>query len=666
VGVENAEKFEFKSEARQLLDLMIHSLYANKDVFLRELISNASDALDKRRFEALTNPELMAGDPRLEIRVWAEPDEGTLHVADSGIGMTRQEVIENLGTIARSGTREFADALEEAKKEGADADALIGQFGVGFYSSFIAADEVTVITRKAGTDEAVGFRSTGDGSYEIFDAERDDVGTTVTLHLRPADEDDHLEDFTQEWPLRRTIKKYSDFIQYPIELKTERTEKPRDDEGEVIEDAEPETRTEWVMVNSQKAIWVRDESDVEDSEYNEFYKHISRDWTEPLDVVTTHAEGMFRYHALLFVPGRAPMDLFYRDAKWGLQLYVNRVLIMEECQELLPDYLRFVKGVVDSPDLSLNVSREVLQRDRRVTSIRKRLTKKVLDQLKEMQVDDPEQYETFWNAFGRVLKEGVVSDPRNRDRLLELLWLESSETVEHDASEEADDVSPKQRWTSLRGYVERMKDGQEAIYYITGDNLEALEGSPHLEAFAQRGYEVLYLTDPYDEIMLGTLNEYEDLPLKSVGKGEVDLGDEEEREEARQELEEQEKEHEGLLKFLQSQLDEHIKEVRLTRRLTSSPACLVGEEGDYSPHFKRLLERAGSPQVPDSKRILEVNPKHPLFEKMQQRFEKDESDPVLESHAHLLFGQALLAEGSPLPDPVGFSRQLTDLLVETL
>ncbi len=653
------EVFQFKSEARQLLDLMIHSLYSNKEIFLRELISNSSDALDKLRFEALTRPELRDDRP-LAIRIHAETDGDArrLVVEDNGIGMSRDEAIENLGTIARSGTKEFAARMADARKADAEAEAaegesgeavesLIGQFGVGFYSSFMAADKVTVVTRKAGEDTATRWESTGDGTFSVGDAERDAPGTTITLHLRAADPDNGLQDFTQEWVIRQTIKRYSDFVQYPIELRTERTETPTDDEGEEIEGAEPVTTVEWQTVNSQKAIWTRRPEDVTAEEYAEFYKHVSHDWEAPFETIAFRAEGSFTYHALVFVPDRTPFDLFYRDSKYGLQLFVNRVLIKEKADELLPDWLRFLKGVVDSPDLSLNVSREILQNDRRVASIRKKIVRKTCEALDVIRKDDRERYAKFWDKFGRVLKEGVT-DYESKDRVVPLLWFESS-------ASETDK-------TSLDEYIERMKDEQEDIYYITGESRAACERSPHIEAFLDKGYEVLFLTDPIDEIIVGHLTEHDGKSLKSVGKGEVELGSEEERKAAEEARKEKEEAHASLLEFIQTTLDEHVKEVRLSARLKSSPVCLVGDEHDMSPGLERLLEQSGQATT-KQKRILELNPDHPVLAKMQTRYAADSADPLLADYAHLLHGQALIAEGSSLPDPAAFARRVADLMV---
>jgi molecular chaperone HtpG len=643
---DQTETFEFKSEARQLLDLMIHSLYSNKEIFIRELISNSSDALDKLRFEAITTPDLLSDERPLGIRIEADSEARTLTISDNGVGMTRDELIDNLGTIAKSGTRDFSARMSEGESSG-DVEALIGQFGVGFYSSFMAASGVAVISRHATETDATRWFSTGDGSFEIAQSERSEPGTTIVLSLREADPENGLPDFTQEWSIRETVKRYSDFVQYPIELKVTRTEVEQDEEGQPVEGAEETTIVEWQTVNSMKAIWTRSASEVTDEEYAEFYKHIARDWEDPFETITLKAEGAFEYQALLFIPGRAPFDLFYRDQKFGLHLYVNRVLIKESADELLPDWLRFVKGVVDSPDLSLNVSREILQADRRVSAIRKRICKKVLDALTSIQTKDRERFADFWGKYGQVIKEGAT-DPDFKEKIQSLLWFQSS--------------NAEAGHTSLTEYVERMKDGQDTIYYITGASREAVENSPHLEAFQDKGYEVLYLVDPIDEIIIGHMPEFDGKKLQSAGKGDVELGSEEERKAAEETRKEKAESHASLLEKLQAALDSHVKEVRFSSRLTNSAACLVGEEFDMSPGLERMLKQSGQ-DVPFQKRILELNPEHAVLEKLKGLFD-DENEEVLADYAHLLHGQALIAEGSALPDPAGFALRITGLMVQ--
>ncbi|HET9211653.1 MAG TPA: molecular chaperone HtpG [Thermoanaerobaculia bacterium] len=641
------ETLQFQAETRQLLDLMIHSLYSNKEIFLRELISNASDALDRLRFEALTNPELLAGDETLEIRIDADRKNRTLTISDNGIGMSREEVIANIGTIAKSGTREMVERLKQGETKETIAE-MIGQFGVGFYSSFMAADRVTLVTRRAGETAATRWESTGDGTYTIEDAEKPGRGTTITLHLKPEDKDNGVDDFSDRWVISRIVRRYSDFVSYPIVLKAEKDPEIEDLAKEKETGEKPEMPLEEKVLNSMKPIWTRPQSEVTEDEYKEFYRHISHDWTEPLKTIPYRAEGRIEYQALLFIPSQAPYDLYYVASKPGLQLYVKRIQIMEKCEDLLPHYLRFVRGVVDSPDLQLNVSREMLQQDRFITMIRKGLTKKVLDVLEEIKDKDSETYLKFWTEFGRAIKEGVSADYENKEKLLELLVFQSSNDPE--------------KLTTLREYVSRMKDGQNEIYYLTGESRSQVENSPHLEAFKDKGYEVLYLVDPVDELLTQSLHEYDGKRLKSVGKGTVSLGSEEEKKQTEEELKAKEEEMKPLLEHLQKSLDEWVKQVRLTNRLTASPVCLVGAEHDYSPQLEKLLQK-GKGGGPKQRRILELNPKHDILARMTERFAKDQNDPLLADYAYLLFGYGLIAEGGELPDPVRFNRAVADLML---
>jgi molecular chaperone HtpG len=618
---EQAERHEFQTEVRELLDLMIHSLYSHKDIFLRELISNASDALDKVRFESVSRPEL-APVGELEIRLEVDAEARTLAVHDNGIGMSRQEIVENLGTIARSGTREFLAAVREA--QAATAPELIGQFGVGFYSSFMVADRITVVTRRAGTEEATRWESTGDGGYTLDAADRPAAGTTVTLHLKPKDEEDGLQDYTQGRVLKDLVKRYSDFVSYPIRL-----------EGETL--------------NSMKAIWARGKDEVTEDEHREFYKHISHDWNDPLEHLSVHIEGGFEARALLYIPSKAPFDLHHRDGGHrGLSLYVKRVFIMDDWRDLLPAYLRFVRGVVSSDDLSLNVSREILQKDRQVQAIRKYLVRRILAALKETKEQRPEKYQTFWTEFGAVLKEGLVAFEEGHDKLLELILAPSTDGP---------------RPTSLGDYVKRMKEGQPAAYYVTAPTRETAERSPHLEAFRARGYEVLFFLDPIDELWLRLPREVEGKKLVSVAKGAVDLGTEEEKKQEETAREETSERFKDLLLALRAALQDEVRDVRLSGRLTSSPACLVGETGDLSPHLEELLRRSGQ-EVPKVKRVLELNPEHPLVTRLQAFHAAHPADERFRRYAELLHGQAILAEGGTLPDPAAFSRRLAELLVE--
>jgi molecular chaperone HtpG len=643
------ETLQFQAETKQLLDLMIHSLYSNKEIFLRELISNASDALDRLRFEALTQPELLAGDETLEIRLEADRNARTLTIRDNGIGMSRDEVIANIGTIAKSGTRELAERLKQGESQQTIAE-LIGQFGVGFYSSFMAADRVELVTRRAGEETATRWESTGDGTYTIEEGVKAGRGTAITLHLKPEDKDNGMDDFSDRWVVSRVVRRYSDFVSYPIILKAEKDPEIEDLAKEKETGEKPQMALEEKVLNSMKPIWTRPASEVTQDEYKEFYKHISHDWTEPLKTIQYKAEGRIEYQALLFIPATAPYDLYYVASKPGLQLYVKRIQIMEKCEDLLPQYLRFVRGVVDSPDLQLNVSREMLQQDRFITLIRKGLTRKVLDVLDEMREKDSDTYRKFWTEFGRAIKEGVSSDYENKDRLLELLVFESSNDPE--------------KLTTLKEYVERMKEGQNEIYYLTGESRSQVENSPHLETFKEKGYEVLYLVDTVDELLTQSLHEYGGKRLKSVGKGTVSLGSEEEKKQTEEELKAQEEQMKPLLEHLQKKLDANVKQVRLTNRLTNSPVCLVGAEHDYSPQLEKLLQK-GKGGGPKQRRIMELNPKHEILSRMTERFEKNPDDPMLEDYANLLFGYGLIAEGGELPDPVRFNRAVADLMTRT-
>ncbi len=640
-----AKTFTFKSEAKELLDLMIHSLYSNKEIFLRELISNASDAIDKRRFLSLSDGEIGVGADAYGIKITTDSDARTVTISDNGVGMNQEELVANLGTIARSGTKRFTEEMEK-QATGEDASNLIGQFGVGFYSAFMVAEKVEVLSRKAGEDSASIWRSTGDGKFQIVSSEKAEPGTSITLYLREVDEENGISDFTQEWVLSAAIKKYSDFVQYPIELWTVRTEPVVDDEGKPVEGAEPETVEAWKTLNSMKAIWTRSEGDVTDEEYADFYKHISHDWEAPFDKVRFRAEGMFEYEALIFLPDRQPFDLFYREQDYGLQLYVNRVLIKENSDELLPSWLRFAKGVVDSPDLSLNVSREMLQADRRVSSIRKRIAKKVTDHLASVLHSDRERYEGFWANFGRVLKEGLA-DTQHADKLKPLLLVETT--------------TSEGKLKTLDEYVAGMKEGQEEIYFMTGDSREALLSSPHLEAFKEKDYEVILMFESIDEIIMGHLTTYDEKTLRSVGKGEVELGSEDERKAAEDERKAAEEDHKGLLEAIQAVLETHVKQVRLSQRLTTSPVCLVGAENDMSPGLERILSASGQ-AAPVQKRIMELNPSHPIFERLQGLSLETDTE-ILSDYAHLLHGQALIAEGSSVPDAADFARRVAALMV---
>jgi molecular chaperone HtpG len=626
-----ASKRKFKAEVNKILDLMIHSLYSHKEIFLRELISNASDAIDKARYEALTDEALTEGDGDGKIQLIADKDAGTLTVRDNGIGMTRDEVIEALGTIAHSGTKEFLKLLESRAVK--DNPELIGQFGVGFYSSFMVADQVTVLTRRAGdaANEAVVWKSGADGTYTLEEAEKATKGTDVVLRLK-----EDARSYLEEWELRKVVKQYSDFIEYPVVMDVTRTKTDPDDKDKTVAETVAET------LNSQKAIWLKDKAEITDEEYNEFYKHVSHDFTDPAKVIHYKAEGTTEFSVLLYLPAQRPFDIFYKDFKVGPMLYVRRVQIMDHCEEVLPPYLRFVKGVVESSDLPLNVSREMLQNNRMVSMIKKNITKKVLDTLAEMKADEPEAYATFYEQFGRILKEGIHHDYERKDAIADLLLLESTRT------------EPGKK-TTLAEYVERMRDGQEAIYYITGTDRAAAESSPYLEAFREKDYEVLIMTDEFDDIIISRLGAYAEKPFQSAIKGDLDLG--------KDDKEEKQKEYGGLLELMQDQLKDVVEAVRVSGRLKDSAVCLVTGEHDMDPQMEKLLASMGQ-DLPQGKRSLEVNPDHELIARMKELFAADAESERLKEYVGLLYDQALLLEGGHPRDPVAFAKTVARLMAE--
>jgi molecular chaperone HtpG len=561
-----------------------------------------------------------------------------LTISDTGIGMSRQDLIDHIGTIARSGTQEMRKRMQESQSEEAVAD-LIGQFGVGFYSAFMVADKVTIITRRAGETTATQWESAGDGSYTLAEAEKASSGTDIILQLKKPDAENGIEDYTDRWKLSMIVHKYSDFIPYPIIY-----------EGPPQEPGEPEDKEikiETKTLNSQKPLWTRRRAEVSDSDYNDFYKHVANDWTEPLKVLPLKAEGTFELEALLFIPAQAPHDLFYHGSEAGLKLYAKRVMVMDKCEEVLPRYLRFVKGVVDSSDLPLNISRQRLQQDRHITQIRKWLTKKLLEALAELKEKESDKYLKFWGQFGRAMKEGVSSDYENKDKILPLLLFESS----HDAKE----------LTTLGDYVGRMKPEQKEILYLTGESRKVIENSPHLESVRQKGYEVLYLSDPVDELMVQSLHEFQEHKLKSVTKGRVELGTDEEKKQTEEQMKQKEEEYKSFLEACQKKLDEYVKQIRVSSRLVDSPACLVTEEHEYSPHLERLLQK-GKGGGPKQRRIMELNPNHPIVQKLHDRFKANSDDATLGDAIELLFELALVAEGSEIADPVRLNRLTLDLL----
>ncbi|WP_375193770.1 molecular chaperone HtpG [Marinobacter sp.] len=622
------ETLGFQTEVKQLLHLMIHSLYSNKEIFLRELISNASDAEDKLRFAALKDDSLYEGDPDLKIRLDFDEKANTVTLTDNGIGMTRDDVIQNLGTIAKSGTAEFLKQLSGDEKKDSK---LIGQFGVGFYSAFIVADRVEVFTRRAGTpaEEGVHWESQGDGEFTIEQTARENRGTQIVLHLKK-----EAKEFANGWKLRSLVKKYSDHISFPVEMRKEA-------EGE-----NEEKKDEFETVNDATALWTLPRTEIKDEEYKEFYKHIAHDFEDPLTWSHNKVEGKLDYTSLLYIPARAPFDLYNREAPRGLKLYVQRVFIMDDAEQFLPLYLRFAKGVIDSNDLSLNVSREILQNDSTVESIRTALTKRVLDMLSKLAKKDAEQYQKFWGEFGTVLKEGPAEDFSNREKIAGLLRFASTHTGERTQN------------VSLDDYIGRMKEGQKKIYYITGDNFSAAKSSPHLEVFRKKGIEVLILSDRIDEWMMGYLNEYDGKQFQDVARGDLDLG-EVETEEDKKHKEEAAAEHKDLLERIKKALDDRVQEVRVTNRLTDSPACLVVGDFDMGAQMKKIMEAAGQ-KVPDSKPIFEINVDHPLV----QRLESEKGEERFNELSAVLLDQATLASGEQLDDPGAYVTRLNRLLLE--
>ena len=636
--VQTKETHGFQTEVQKLLDLMIHSLYSNKEIFLRELISNASDAADKLRFEALSDDGLYEGDGELKVRIAFDADARTVTVRDNGIGMTREEIASNLGTIARSGTRQFFDALTgDAAKD----TRLIGQFGVGFYSSFIVADRVAVTSRRAGrpASEGVRWASSGEGEYTVETVDVEPRGTEVVLHLR-----DGEDEFLDRFRLRSIVRKYSDHVSIPILMPGEGKADDEDADEDADRDTSAGEANDEETINAATALWTRNKSELGDDDYNGFYKHVAHDFEDPLAWVHSRVEGNLEYSLLLFIPARAPFDLWDRNVRRGVKLYVRRIFIMDDAEDLMPAYLRFVRGVIDSADLPLNISREILQENRQIQSIRTGAVKRVLDLLGGIAKDDSDKYAKFWESFGRVLKEGVVEDTRNRDQIAKLLRFASTRDAEN-----AETVS-------LDDYVSRMKEGQKGIYYITADGYRTARSSPHLEVFDKHGLEVLLLADPIDEWLVMHLTEYEDKPLVSVMKGELDLGDVVSGDDAPKE--EAEGDHAPLLARFRDALSARIKDVRVTRRLSTSPACLVSEEYEMSRHLERILDAAGQ-KVDSVRPILEINPDHPMVARLAAETEASRQS----DWANLIFDQALLSEGGRLEDPAAFVRRMNELIV---
>ena len=655
-----AETRGFETEARQLLHLMIHSLYSNKEIFLRELISNASDAADKLRFEALSRPDLLEKNAELRVQIDFDTDNNTITVSDNGIGMNREEVISNLGTIAKSGTAQFLESLTGDQQKDSQ---LIGQFGVGFYSAFIVADQVEVLTRKAGDspEQASLWKSSGESEYSIETAEKAERGTTVTLHLKA-----EAKEFAESFRLRSIVKRYADHLSIPVlmakpdfgQAEAEDAAQDsgqgddKDNEKQAIAEKPATAKTadgqqaEYETVNAAKALWTRPRKDIKEAEYKEFYKHISHDFTDPLSWSHNRVEGKLQYTSLLYIPGQAPFDLWNRDAARGLKLYVQRVFIMDDAEQFLPLYLRFMKGVVDSNDISLNVSREILQKDPAVDSMRSALTKRALDMLDKMRKQQPEQYNTFWEQFGQVLKEGPAEDFANREKVAKLLRFSTT----HSDADQQDQ--------GLDDYLARMQDKQERIYYLLAESVKTARISPHLEIFRKKGIEVLLLTDRVDEWLMGHLTEYDGKQFQNISRGELDLGKLEDKTE-KQQQEESAKQLQGLTERIKSTLDERVNEVRLTHRLTDSPACLAMDEHAMGAQMRKIMEVSGQ-AVPISKPHFEINPVHPLIQRLDQEQDEDRFGDLVE----ILFGQASLADGGQLDAPGEFSNRLNKVLLQ--
>ncbi len=637
------ETCEFKTEVQQLLHLIINSLYSNKEIFVRELVSNASDAIDKARFKEQTAPELFEGSNDFKIRIATDSENRTFEISDNGIGMTFEEVNENIGTIARSGTAAFVEALEKSNGDNTISPELIGQFGVGFYSAFIAADKITLVTKAAGADTAVKWESDGKGSYTVEETEKAERGTTITLELKDVEEGD--QDFTEEYTIRHIIKKHSDFVTYPVVMNVEKSEPipeeeiVKDAEGKPVGEPYRKVRADETL-NSMKAIWTKSKDDVTEEEYDEFYKHISHNWDKPMEILHKRFEGITEYDALLFLPSKAPFDMFRPERKNGMQLYCKRVFIMDDCKELLPEYLGFVQGVVDAPDLNLNVSREILQEDRLVRNIKKNLVKKIFAMLEKM---DQEKYETFFDEFGQALKAGLPTDFDNKERIASLLRYK---TTKSDG-----------KYVSLDQYIENMKEDQKEIYYITGENMTSLINSPLLEALKARDYEVILMVDPVDEWVAQSLPEYKEKKLKSAEKGDLDLDEtvDDEKKDA----------YTPLFDFIKEKLDGKVKDVQVSNRLKDSVACLSGDDAGMSAYMEKILKASGQ-DAPAQQRSLELNINHPVVEKIKAVFETDTTNPVLKDYSDLLFDLAVISEGGKIDNPARFSMLMGDIMAKSI
>ena len=645
---------EFQAETKELLNLMIHSIYTNHEIFLRELISNASDAIDKLHFESLQNRDILEGNEDYEIFLVPDKESHTLTISDNGIGMTKDEVVENIGTIAKSGTKAFLEQLQKAKENNAELTdkEMIGQFGVGFYSAFMVAEKVTITTRKAGTSEAVRWESTGDGSYTLEDCEKESRGTTITITLgKEFYGDEAEENFTDTWNLQNLVKKYSDYVRYPIKMNFETEEMPRDDEGKIIEGAEKIKKIELKTLNSMQPLWTKSKNDITKEEYNEFIKNQFHEWEEPMEVFHNKAEGGVEYTSLLYIPAKAPFNLYHTDYEPGVQLYSRHVFIMDKCKDLLPDYLRFVKGLVDSPDLSLNISRELLQQSRELKTIGKNLEKTILKALERMLKNDREKYEKFWQEFGKSLKIGIYNSMYTGsnviDKLKELLLFASSK--------EGKEVS-------LKEYVERMPESQKKIYYATGTDKATIEKLPQMELLKEKGLEVLYLLDPVDEFAIETIRTYSDKEFQSISRGDLDL-DDAESQEAKKETEEIAKNNDDLVKDIKEVLGDKVAEVKISSRLKSGAVCLVADAMGPSLSMEHTFAAMDNPMF-KAKRILEINPKHDLFSKLQILHANGKDDADFKDYCDLLYTQALIIEGIMPENPVDFANKIAKMMAK--
>ena len=646
------ERYEFQAETKQLLDLMIHSIYTNREIFLRELISNGSDAIDKLHYEALTNRDLLEGDTEFSIRLAIDKDKKTLTVADNGIGMDKEDIKANIGTIARSGTKAFLERLKAEKEDSENVSdkELIGQFGVGFYSAFMVAKAVTVLTRKAGTDTGYCWKSTGDGSYTLTECDVKHHGTAVVLELKDeftTGEDDFLD----ESRLSELVKKYSDYIRYPIMMNVTVKEVPKNEDGQPVEGADPIEKTELKTLNSMQPLWTRNKSDIKDEEYADFFRHQFYEWEKPMEVFHTKAEGTVEYTALLFIPGSAPMNLYYSDYEPGIQLYSRHVFIMDKCKDLLPEYLRFVKGLVDSPDLSLNISREMLQQSRNLKVIGKNLEKTILKTLARKAEKERPEYEKFWNEFGKSIKIGIYSGmmtgENNADKLKDLVLFYSAR---------------QGRLVTLKEYVEAMKDGQQKIYYAVGKDKEGIDALPQTELLKDRDLDVLYLFDPVDEFAIEALHEYDGNPFHSVSRGDLDLDDDTFKEEKKKN-EDLAKDNEGLLQDMKKALESKVVDVRLSNRLKSGAVCLVADAAGPSVAMEQAFAGADNPFM-KARRILEINPHHELFNKLKTLHDGETNEDAFKEYSELLYDQALLLEGIMPEDPVVFAQRLAKMMAK--